>query len=270
MISRRILCAFVSCFALARMHAQPALGNGESLTYRVGWGIFVGAGEIKIVGQSIVSPEGKPELKAITTTATRGLGRALYLFEASAESIFDLKTGQLLTMAEHSKTSRKDTNSSVKFDYAKSIANYVNTINPERTAALPMPPGEPSDLIMSLVQTREWNLKPGEQRDALVLFDNDFYELTIHALGYEDVHTSLGSFHTLMLEPRMEKTPPKGMFKRGSGVRVWISQDAQRLPVKFQVEFKFGAGVATLVDYQPPTKPAAPSPAPPDAKDPRP
>ena len=36
---------------------------------------------------------------------------------------------------------------------------------------------------MSLVQTRGWDLKPGEERDALVLFDNEFYELSIHATG---------------------------------------------------------------------------------------
>ena len=51
----------------------------------------------------------------------------------------------------------------------------------------------------------------------------------------------------------MEKTPPKGMFKRGSAVHVWISQDDQKLPVRFEVEFKFGAGVATLLHYEPPT-----------------
>jgi hypothetical protein len=113
------------------------------------------------------------------------------------------------------------------------------------------------DLIMSLIQTRAWNLKPGETKDALVIFDDEFYELTIHAEKYEEVRTTLGTFNTLVLVPRMEKTPPKGMFKRGTGVRVWISQDERRLPVKFQVEFKFGSGVATLVNYQPPAGAAA-------------
>ena len=50
----------------------------------------------------------------------------------------------------------------------------------------------------------------------------------------------------------MEKTPPKGMFKRGSTVRVWIAQDAHRLPVKFEVEFKIGTGTATLEAYEAP------------------
>jgi hypothetical protein len=156
-------------------------------------------------------------------------------------------------MKETSKSSRKETRTAVTFDYKNSIAHYTNAFAPEKTAELPMPPGDPMDLITSLVQTRSWDMKPGDKRDALVLFDDDFYELTIHAIRYENVYTSMGDFKTLVLEPRMDKTPPKGMFKRGSGVSVWISQDEKHLPVKFQVEFKFGAGVATLTHYDPPS-----------------
>lgn len=153
---------------------------------------------------------------------------------------------------ESSQGKSKQTSQSLVFDYPRRRASYVNAIEPAKSAVLTVPPGDPMDLIMSLVQTRNWNLKPGEKQDALVIFDNDFYELTLHAERYEKLTTPLGTFQTLLLVPRMEKTPPKGMFKRGSNVRVWISQDARRLPVRFEVEFKFGLGVATLVGYTPP------------------
>ena len=84
----------------------------------------------------------------------------------------------------------------------------------------------------------------------------EMFESLIHAARREEVRTALGTFQTLVLEPRMEKTEPKGMFKRGSSARVWIAQDdPRRLPVKFEVEFKVGRGVATLTNYE------APSPA---------
>lgn len=235
------------------LRAAPSLRNGESLTYRVGWGIFTGAGEIKISARDSTPENGQPGLLVTTTTATRGLVQFLFKFNARGQALFDLSTGRLLSTAEASQSESKETKSSVVFDYAKSTARYVDEINPAKTTTLTMPAGEPMDLIMSLVQTRTWNLKPGEKRDALVIFDDEFYELTIHAEAYETVETPLGTFNTLVLVPRMEKTPPKGMFKRGSGVRVWISQDELRLPVKFQVEFKFGSGVASLVTYQLPS-----------------
>ncbi len=51
---------------------------------------------------------------------------------------------------------------------------------------LTMPEGDPSDLILALIQTRYWNLKPGQKRDALVIFKDQFYPLTIRRGGRLD------------------------------------------------------------------------------------
>jgi hypothetical protein len=237
--------------------AQLALSPGEAFTYKVGWGVFIGAGEIKISAQAAQSDGGESLLRVVTTTATRGVAKVLYTFEAHADALFDAASGRLISTTEISKAQMKENRTSVAFDYAKLTATYVNETRPDKSAVLPLPAGHPMDLITSLVQTRSWELKPGEKRDALVLFDDEFYELTIYAEGYEEVRTALGTFNTLLLVPRMEKTAPKGMFKKGSQVRVWISQDERHLPVKFQVDFKFGAGIATLTHYEPPAAASA-------------
>lgn len=244
--------------------AAPPLAPGEGLTYRVSWA-GIGAGEIKIAAQA--EPEiTPPRLRVTTTTATKGFARAFLEFNASAESVFDAGTGRLKLLTEWSRQGKKISEHAVAFDYPAAQALYTVPGAPDRSRTLPLPAGEPLDLIGQLVQTRDWNLRPGEKRDALVLFNDDFYELTLHATGEEEVRTPLGKFKTLVLQPRMERTPPKGMFRKGSTVRVWIARDdPRRLPVKFEVEFKIGTGVATLIQYQPPAKSA-----PPDAKDPRP
>jgi len=43
------------------------------------------------------------------------------------------------------------------------------------------------------------------------------------------VFTSVGVFKALGLVPRMEKTQPIGMFRRGSTVKVWIETDDERI-----------------------------------------
>jgi hypothetical protein len=126
-------------------------------------------------------------------------------------------------------------------------------MHPAKSRSMPLPGGNPSDLILALIQTRSWNLKPGEQRDANVVFQDQIYQLTIHAMDYDYVLTSMGLFKALILEPKMEKTPPMGMFKKGSIVRVWIETDDDRhLPVRFSVGFVIGTGTATIMDYQGP------------------
>jgi hypothetical protein len=243
---------FLLCALPAAANTRLALSDGEVFTYKVSWAIVMGAGEIQIVAKA--DPSGPaPRLRVLTTTATRGLARLLMRFDAKAESLFDLGTGRLLALSESSQQNDKHAEHEVTFDYGKKQAVYSIPGANDQPHAFAMPPGDPMDLITSLIETRVWDLKVGEKREALVLFDDEFYELTIHAARMEKVRTPMGTFNTLVLEPRMENTAPKGMFKKGSTVRVWIEQDDERhLPVKFEVEFKIGTGVATLTGYEPP------------------
>lgn len=225
------------------------LQDGERLVYRVSWAVVPGAGEIKISAQK--DPKAPDQRLIVTsTTATRRLARMLLPFDAESDSVFDLKTGQLLSLREKNNHRGRNNEHLVTFDYATRQATYAAPGTPSRL--LPMPEGDPVDLIMGLLETRGWNLGPGEKREALILFDDDFYELTIHFARYEEVRTPIGTFKTTVLEPRMDRAPPKGMFKRGSKVRVWIAQNDHHLPVKFEVEFKIGTGTATIESYTPP------------------
>lgn len=235
--------------ALARAELPLPLQDGERLSYRVSWAIVPGAGEINIAAREDAAA---PRLIVTTQTATRGIAKWLLPFQAEAQSVFDQQTGKLIWLRDKSTTRDKRVEHTVSFNYDTRQADYASIEGGKKSQTIPLPAGDPTDLIMGLLQTRSWDLKPGEKRDALVLFDHEFYELTIHMARYEDVRTPMGTFKTIVMEPRMDKTPPKGMFKRGAAVRVWIAQDAHRLPVKFEVVFNIGTGTATLESYEPP------------------
>lgn len=247
-----LLCLLAATPAFADM--KLALAPGETFKFRVGFAIFSHAGEITINSKT-ETDDGQPCLLVVTNTNTRGFVRSFYPFDARADSVYNLRTGRMLAHTERSIQGKKSTDTMLAFDYDKRTADFKNIYHPDRNQVVPLPAGDPMDLITSLVQARSWTLKPGESLDALVMFEEEPYELTFHAERYETIKTPLGTFNTLVIVPRMEKTAPKGMFKRGSTVRVWISQDERHLPVKFEVEFKFGAGVATLVKYDPPGTP---------------
>jgi hypothetical protein len=246
---------------LAQAAPATALGDNESLTYKVTWAILPGVGEITVNAHAATGIGGRPLLSIATHTETRGFAHLILPFEADARSLFDPPTGRLVSLEESSSLRSRSDYHTVSFSYSDGSATYSDSAHPGAKRILPMPPGLPTDLITCLVQARTWGLRPGQTHDALVLFEDQFYVLTVHATGYETVQTPLGGFTALVLEPRMEKTPPKGMFRRGSKVKVWISQDTRRLPVQFRVEFKVGAGVATLVSYRPPSAPP-PNPSP--------
>lgn len=238
-------------FASAQNNRSPvALADGESLRFRVRWGLFTNAGEITVSAEA-QQTAGLPEIRIVTHTNTRGFVRGLYLFDGDGESVFDARDGRLLAISTSSTSAKKNTKTMAVFDYPANTVRYVDYVRTERSENLEIPAGNPMDLITCLIETRRWDLKPGERSQATVMFDKDFYDITIIAEGVERIRTPLGEFDALVLRPTMEENP-RGLFKRGGRVRVWISQDERRLPVQFEVGMKFGTGTATLTEYIPP------------------
>ncbi len=207
----RILCIVSLAGAALQSRAAPrlALGENEKLVYHVSWAVLPAVGEIQVSAQAATDPTGTRLLRIVSTTRTRGLAYLLLPFKARSESLFDMSSGRLIWLGESSEKHGKSIAHSVRFDYGKKIADYrVPDATPE-TRILPMPRGYPTDLITCLLQARTWHMRPGDTHDALVLFEDDFYQLTIHAVGTESVTTPLGTYDTVILEPRMEKTPPR-------------------------------------------------------------
>ncbi|MBI2510557.1 MAG: DUF3108 domain-containing protein [Opitutae bacterium] len=233
------------------LRAAPFTGmvDGERFTYKVGFAIFPHAGDITISAIAEKSPEGRALMRVTTETASRGIVRGLYEFDNTANVLIDVASGRALSIQESGEDPKRKTDTATTFDYEKRIAHHVDRSRPERTADVTIPAGDPIDLISALVQTRDWNLKPGEKRDVLMVFGRDLYPLSIYAEGYEDVRTPIGKFKTLVLVPRMEKDP-KGLFKKGGEIKVWIAQDGSRLPVKMQLKLKFGTASLLMTKYE--------------------
>ncbi len=225
-----------------------AFRDGESFTYKVSFAIFPHAGDITIAAHA--EQRNRVDVMRVTTdTRSRGIVRGLYAFDNQAEVLIERDSGRMVHVKESGAERDRPTDSEITFDYTTRTAQFLDRIRPERTEKLTIPPGDPVDLISALVQTRDWNLKPGDQRNLLVQFGRDFYELTIKAEGYETVRTPLGTYKTLVLVPRMEKDP-KGVFKRGGEIKVWISQDDRNLPVKMQLRLGFGTANLLLSAYE--------------------
>lgn len=239
-------------------HAEPftAFGDGERLVYRVSWGI-IGAGKIVISAKAETSPEGKPLMHITNVMASRGMVRGVYRFDNTSEALIERDTGRMLWVAEKGMERSRATESRTDFDYTAHVAHHKDTYRPNRNTDIPLKPDtDPMDLISALVQTGRWQLKPGDARDMLVHFGRELFPVTVRAEGTEDVETPLGEFKTVVLCPRMEKEPPRGLFKRGGEIKAWIAQTGDRLPVKMQLKLGFGSATLTLIEHTPPASAA--------------
>ena len=91
----------------------------------------------------------------------------------------------------------------------------------------------------------------GDKRDISVLFDDEFYDLTLHAVRYETIRTAEGRRQALLVTPRMDQKP-RGLFKRGGQARVWLDKNPPHLPIRFEVQTKAGTAVALLTEHHAP------------------
>jgi len=250
-VKNLLLILFFPALALAAPFV--AIKDGERLAYKVGFGIFGHAGDIVISGQKDATA-GRDDIAISVLTNTQGLVRSFYTYDNSAVALIDRPTGRLLSVKESGADPKRSIDSNFQIDYEKRVGSYTDRVRPERSQTVPIPEGaDPIDLISALVQTRDWNLKPGEEREVVVQFGSDFFAVTLAAMGYEDVQTPMGDFKTLLLVPRMKKDP-KGLFKRGGQIKVWIAQDERHLPVKMQLKLGFGSATLLLNSYKAPGK----------------
>lgn len=242
----------LSClfFVVAKAAPFTAFRDGEVFTYKVSFALFSHAGQITIAARDEKQKD-VDVMRVTTETRSRGIVRSLYAFDNHATVVIEKASGRMLSVKETGTDPKRSTDTEIILDYDKRVAHYTDRVRPDRTATLPLPDGEPVDLISALVQTRDWDLKPGDKRELLVQFGRDFYPLVLQAGEYEEVKTPLGSFRTLVVIPRMEKDP-KGLFKKGGEIKVWIAQDESNLPVKMQLKLKFGSATLLLSEYQKP------------------
>jgi len=255
-INSRLLLTALFFLAARPLVAAPfvVFADGETFTYRVSWAIFSRAGEIVIAAHEEKDAQGATVFRITTDTSTRGIIQSFYSYRNHAEVIIDRDTGRLVFMQEKGSDGRRSSDNETTFDYAKKIARYIDRAHPDRTQDVAIPAGAPIDLLSALVQTREWNLQPGQKREVLVNFGNEFFLISIYADHFEQVRTPLGTCQTLVLIPRMEQNP-KGVFKHGGEFKVWISQQGQKLPVKMQLKLPFGAATLVLAEYHPAAAP---------------
>ncbi|AHF89380.1 hypothetical protein OPIT5_02960 [Opitutaceae bacterium TAV5] len=229
--------------------------SGEEFYFKVKWGPLGTAGDVAVSAQDEVL-EGLPQTRIKVVTASRGLVRTLYAFDGEAESVIDPRDGRLLMAKATTRSRKQNTSMTLFFDYAANEADYTDNVRPERSTHIPLPEGQPMEFITALIQARGWNPQPGDTRVINVIFDNHIYPLTLHAMGYEKIATATaGEQEALLVIPKME-TNPRGIFKRGGSIRVWLARDEQRLPVRFEVKVAVGTAVGLLTRYRPPDEAA--------------
>jgi Protein of unknown function (DUF3108) len=86
----------------------------------------------------------------------------------------------------------------------------------------------------------------GQSISAPLFFDEDIYQMKVKFAGRGRIHTKFGKINVLKLNPIL---PQNKLFKGENAIRIWVSDDKNRVPVKIEADFFIGTIEMELKTY---------------------
>ena len=104
------------------------------------------------------------------------------------------------------------------------------------------------DILTSLYYVRSQRLVPGQEIVFNIINREEKYPLVVKITGRETVKTSAGKFKCVVAEPQFRG---EGIFvSKGKNLKIWLTDDAYKMPVKMKADVFIGSVSAELLDYK--------------------
>ena len=100
------------------------------------------------------------------------------------------------------------------------------------------------DVLSAFLASRRVELLPGKSVYMDVFDDGRAQRAEIRVLRKETIETALGTMKTVVIEPVLASD---GLFRHRGPMRIWLSEDKRRLPLRLEARVLLGAVRASLV-----------------------
>lgn len=226
------------------------LKTGETLTFRLSWGIFSNAGELRIETTEETSPEHGRRFRVRVHTKSKGLISAVFPVDSSADSWIDPVTGRPLLVERSGREGDREAHATTVYDYENLRVIHTDHNRPKRSGETDLPDDEPAyDTFVVMMLARSWNLKVGDKRTVLSSFEDDIYEIEATAIDEDRIKTPAGRFDVVEIELK-QLGELKGFFKKGGAARFFLSKGEEPQIVRIELRAKAGTFVMQLVSAE--------------------
>jgi len=213
---------------------------GEQLTFDISWlNITAGTAVMAVSG---AGTEGDQALvKLVTTAQSRPAITKFFPVDNRVESLLDPAT----LLPEHLTFKRREGKKKEDIEYAfQQKEGKVTVLKGGTTEILDMPPGT-QDVISCLYYARSaLALQPGASLTMNVYHDKKNRKLEVRV---EEIETISGPWGTVETARLLVVMPFQGLFLNQGNIRVWLTNDERRIPVRMKAKVVIGSIVADLV-----------------------
>jgi hypothetical protein len=224
---------------------QTAFKKGEFLRYDVSYGYFSAAtATLKIAGVS-KKMNGRNTFHIIGKGQSAGALNWFFKVEDRYETYIDEEAILPWKFIRHVREGDYELDRDIRFNQYMNTATV--TQNGDKDYHV-----EPNtqDLLSAFYYARTLDMQDAEIGQEFIIntfFDREIYPLKFKFLGPEIVKTALGSFNCLKFRPMVEKGR---VFKEEEDMTLWVSDDANKVPIRVKSELLVGSIEMDLVEYK--------------------
>lgn len=212
---------------------------GERLTYGLSWGI-ISAGTAVLEVTERQSMAGRPVVKLVHTARSNEFVSAFYPVNNRVESLLDEEATYPHRLFFKRREGKRKNDIEVIFDQAAHKATVTKDGN---TETMEVPPGVQDTLSVIYFARTLPALAVGSSAIIHVNHDKKNYRLELRVEGTERLKGPLGEFDTVRILAIM---PFRGLFLNEGNIRIWVTNDAARVPVLMRAKVVIGSVNATL------------------------
>ena len=238
---------FLLTFPVIHSQEHQAFQDGEWFQFRIHYGVFNASNATLKVDETIFKD--KPVYHITGKGKSTGLLHLFFKVDDNYETYMDRNTGvpyrfiRKIDEGGHTKDIQIDfdhgTNSAMVIDFEH---NKTSTHQVENNV---------HDMLSAFYYLRNnlniENLDKGEMVHLNMFFDKENHDFQLKFLGKEVLDTKLGKIATLKFRPFVLAGR---VFKEKESLTVWISDDANRMPVKIEADLAVGSLEADISAFK--------------------
>ena len=224
---------------------QTAFKKGEFLRFDVSYGYFDTAEATLEIKETSKQINWRKTMHIVGKGWSKGALSWFFKVEDRYESYIDEEAILPWRFIRHVREGGYELDRKISFNQYSNKATVTQNDKKDYTV-------EPNtqDLLSAFYYARTLDLqnaKIGQEYVINTFFDREMYPLKIKFLGKEIVTTKLGRFSCLKFRPMVEKGR---VFAEEEDMTIWISDDANKVPIRVTSDLLVGSINMDLVEYK--------------------
>ena len=218
--------------------------QGEKLTFKLNWGI-IPAGDVVLEVLPIETKNGIDSYHFSMTIKSTPFIDVFYKVRDRIDSYVDLDMTHSLLYTKNQHQGRHKREVVVDFNWAKNEASYSNY--GKKRKPISILPGS-FDPLAVFYYSRLFKLQENSVVEIPVTDGKKCVIGIGRVIKRETLKLSSGTYDTFLIEPDLKHVG--GVFKKSKNakIKLWVTADSRRMPVKIKSKVKIGSFTGKLVD----------------------